>query len=122
MARFGVGDEAVEIDLSFADELMSLHGRFRVPYRHIRAVGTERVPDAFFRGVRFGTNLPGVKVAGTFINADGMTYYDFHDPARCVTLNLAHDRYARLVVEVDRDEDPAAIAEAIRSRLGPGRV
>lgn len=118
MARFQVGTSAVEIDLSFADELMSLHGKFTVPYAHIQAVSTDRVPDAMFRGVRIGTNLPGVKVAGTFIAADGITYYDFHDPERCITLDLSHDRYRKVVVEVDRDDDPAAIAGAIRSRLG----
>jgi hypothetical protein len=117
VARFQVDSEAVEIDLSFADELLSLHGKFRVPFAHIRSVSTDRVPAALWRGVRFGTNLPGVKVAGTFINADGITYYDFHDPERCITLELSHDRYARVVVEVDRDEDPAAIAQDIRSRL-----
>jgi hypothetical protein len=119
MARFRLDDDAVEIDLSLVDELLSIHGRFRIAYPHIRSVSTERVPDALFRGVRFGTNLPGVKVAGTFIGASGVTYYDFHDPDRCITLVLSHDRYAEVVVEVDQDEDPAQVAGQIRARLGP---
>ena len=117
VARFQLTDTAVEIDLSLADELLSLHGKFTVPYVHIRSVSTEPVPEALFRGVRVGTNLPGVKVAGTFIAPDGVTYYDFHDPDRCVTLDLDHDRYLRLVVEVDRDEDAPGVARAIEARL-----
>jgi hypothetical protein len=118
MAHIVVGERAAQIDLSLTDELLSLHGRFVVPYEHIRAAGADPVPPALWRGMRIGTNLPGVKVAGTFIGADGMTYYDFHDPQRCLTLELTHDRYTRVVVEADADEDPHALAQAIAKRIG----
>lgn len=70
-----------------------------------------------YRGVRIGTNAPGIKVAGTFFAGDGMVFYDFHDPRRCLTFELAHQHYRRVVVQVDTDQDPSALAKAIMARL-----
>lgn len=118
MARIVIGAEHVQIELSLTDELLSLHGAFKIAFVHIRSATADPVPAALFRGFRVGTNLPGVKVAGTFLASDGASYYDFHDPTRCVTLELEHDRYRRVVVEVDPGEDAAEVAAAIQARLG----
>jgi len=117
MATFRLLDDAVEIDLSLADEILSLHGRLRIPYGHIEAVAADPVPQEWFRGVRMGTNLPGLKVAGSFLTPDGVRFFDFHDPNRCVTLSLRHDRYVQVTVEVDAGQDATAVARSIQDRL-----
>ena len=118
MAHVEVQPDQLAITLSLGDEILSLHGAFHLPYTHIAAVSTGPVPEAFFRGIRIGTNLPGVKTAGTFITGDGTIFYDFHDPGRCLTLSLSHETYRQVIVEVDRDQDRDALAQAIRQRLG----
>lgn len=123
MARVVLKEDKVEIRLSLGEEVLALRGPFAVPYGHIVRVSHEPVPDAWFRGIRLGTNLPGVLVAGTFLTGEGTVFCDFHDRSRCLTLELADEHYRRIVVEVDRDQDPATLAEAIAERLaaaGPG--
>jgi hypothetical protein len=116
MARVRAEDDGVRIELGLADEILSLHGSFHIPYSHIAAVSTDPVPPAWFRGFRIGTNLPGIKVAGTFLTDEGVLFYDFRRPDRCLTLDLRHETYRRVVVEVDADQDRDAVAQEIRSR------
>ncbi len=119
MATVSVEESAVAVRLSLGDEILALHGSLHIPFSHIRSVSTDPVPETWYRGMKFGTNLPGVKTAGTFITGDGMIFYDFHDPSRCLTFNLSHERYQQVVVEVDHDQDPKALAAAVRQRLTP---
>lgn len=119
MAHLQLAQDRLEISLSLGDELLSMHGAFHLPYTHITSVSTGTVPQAWFRGFKIGTNIPGVKTAGTFITSEGTIFYDFHNPDRCLTLNLNHDTYRQVVVEVDADQDLGALAEAIRDRLRP---
>jgi hypothetical protein len=62
-----------------------------------------------------GTSLPGVLTAGTFYQAgEGWMSYDVHDPERTVVLELEHETYRRLVVEV---EDPAAVVATLEAAI-----
>ena len=118
MARIELSERDVTVHLSPLDEVLALHGSLRIPFTHIAAASADPVPPDWYRGFRIGTNIPGVKVAGTFITDEGSIFYDFHDGERCLTLDLSHERYRRVIVEVDRDQDPAALASEIRSRCG----
>ncbi len=117
MAHIDVASDKLEITLSLGDEILSLHGAFHVPYTHISSVSTDRVPDEWFRGFKIGTNVPGVKTAGTFITGDGSIFYDFHNPERCLTLSLTHETYRQVVIEVDKGQDPETLAAQIQQRL-----
>jgi len=119
MARVELEADRVSMHLSLLDEVLALHGSLHIPYRHIQAAHADPVPETWFRGFRIGTNIPGVKVAGSFYNGEGVMFYDFHNPARCLTLELADEHYRRVVVEVDRDQDAAALAVRITARLPP---
>lgn len=100
------------------DEVLALHGSLHIPYSHIRSVRHEPVPEALFRGIPIGTNVPGVKVAGSFFTAEGVMFYDFHDPYRRLAFDLDHETYKKAVLEVDRNQDPATPAARIASRIG----
>jgi hypothetical protein len=117
MAHINLEQDAVAVHLSLADEILALHGTFHIPYAHIAAVSTAAVPSDWFRGIRIGTNLPGVKVAGTFITGDGLIFYDFHDGEYCITLDLTHERYTRVSIEVDPDQDRDELARDLKERI-----
>lgn len=117
MAHVELEADRVSVHMNPLDEILSLHGTLHIPYSHIRSVTTDPVPSAWFRGVRIGTNIPGVKIAGTFFTPDGMVFYDFHDPSRCLTFELAHQHYQRVIVQVDKDQDPTTLASQITARL-----
>ena len=118
MARIELEPSRVSVLLNPLDEVLALHGSLHIPYSHINSAKHEPVPAAWFRGIRIGTNVPGVKVAGTFFTGGGVIFYDFHDPLRCLIFELAHETYKRVVVEVNRDQDPATLAAQILLRLG----
>lgn len=118
MARVELEAERISVIMSPLDEVLALHGSLHIPYSHVRSVRHEPVPEELFRGIRVGTNLPGVKVAGTFFTLDGVIFYDFHDPSRCLIFELDHETYRKVVVEVDRGQDPATLAGQIRDRIG----
>ncbi|MGH8126221.1 MAG: hypothetical protein ACREPK_10300 [Rhodanobacteraceae bacterium] len=117
MAHVELEANRLSVHMDPLDEILALHGTLHIPYANIRSVNADPVPPAWSRGFRFGTNVPGVKVAGTFITGDGMVFYDFHDPARCLTLELAHQHYKRVVVQVDKDQDPETLVAKINARL-----
>ena len=118
MARIELEPDRVAVVLNPLDEVLALHGSLHIPYSHIRTVRHEQVPEALFRGIKVGTNLPGVKVAGTFFTPEGVIFYDFHDPSRCLIFELDHETYRKAVVEVDRSQDPATLAAQILARIG----
>lgn len=118
MARIELEPDRVSVHLNVLDEVLAMHGSLHLPYRDIRTVAHAPVPDAWYRGFRIGTNIPGVKVAGTFFNGGDTVFYDFHDPARCLTFELTHERYQHVVVQVDKDQDPDALARQIAARIG----
>jgi hypothetical protein len=119
MAQVELETKRVSVHLNPLDEVLSLHASLHMPYSHIVSVAFDPVPTPWFQGFRIaGTNLPGVKLAGTFFNGDGVAFYDFHDPSRCLTFALEHQIYKRVVVQVDKDQDPGALADQITKRLG----
>lgn len=117
MAHIQLDESHVNILLNPIDEVLSLHGSLHIPLAHIRGVRHERVPDEWFRGFRLGTNLPGVKVAGTFLTGEGMIFYDFHDPAHCLIFDLVHEHYRHVIVEVDENQDPDDLARRVSALL-----
>ncbi len=117
MARVKDEADAVFIELSWPDKVLALSGSLRIKYEHIQNIHTDPVPAAWYRGMRIGTNLPGIKVAGTFVSDEGIIFYDFKNPRRCLTFVLIHDRYTKIVVEVDPDQNPQDLCRAIRLHL-----
>ena len=96
------------------DKIWSLKSSLTIPLEHIADVHATREA---VRGIRApGTYIPGVITAGTFhVDADKV-FWDVHNPAKAITVELRHDRYAQLIIEVA--DPPAAIAligEAIKS-------
>jgi hypothetical protein len=55
-----------------------------------------------------------VITAGTFYQLDGAVFFDVHDPERTIVIDLEHEHYSRLVLEVD---DPEAVVARLRSAI-----
>jgi hypothetical protein len=61
-----------------------------------------------------GTQIPGILTAGTFYQSDGAVFYDVHDPERTIVIDLEHEHYKRLVIEV---ENPDAVVVVLRAAI-----
>ena len=58
--------------------------------------------------------MPGVLSAGTFHQDGERVFWDVHDPAEVIVIELAYDRFKRLVIEVG---DPEAAVTAIETAI-----
>ena len=98
-------------------KLWTLRDKLEIPLGHITAV--RRNPGLmlgwFDRLKVIGTQLPNLFSAGTFFGADGLEFWDVANPDRAIVVDLEHEKYRRLVVEV---EDPEGAVARIRAALG----
>jgi hypothetical protein len=107
------------VNVEGADKLWALRSRLEIPLAHVRGA---RIDPAFvsherYKGLKIaGARLPGVITAGSFRQEGDTVFWDVHDPQKAIIIELADERYARLVVEV---EDASATVAAITRALGP---
>ena len=66
-----------------------------------------------------GAHVPGVITAGTFHIDGEHVFWDVHDPAKAVVIELRDQRYARLIVQVP---DPRATVDLIERATTPRRA
>ena len=65
--------------------------------------------------------IPGVLTAGNFYQQGGIVFYDVHDPERTVVLELEHETYKRLIVEVEDPEQTRAMIDRAIKAAGSSR-
>lgn len=116
MVRVSIAGDRVHFDVEGWDKVWAFKSQLDIPLAHIRSVRVD--PDAaagWWHGLRMpGTQVPGIITAGTFYQSVGAVFYDVHDPQRTIVLELDHEHYKRLVVEV---EDPAATVAQLQAAL-----
>jgi hypothetical protein len=116
MVEITIHGERIRFEVQGWDKLWALKSQLEFPISHIR--GAHADPEAargWWHGIRLpGTQIPGVLTAGTFIQRDGIVFYDVHDPEGTIVIDLDHEHYKTLVVEV---EDPQAAIAIINAAL-----
>lgn len=90
-------------DVQGIDKVWSFKSRLTIPLAHIRSVKIDtEAARGWWHGLRLlGTQVPGVLTAGTFYENGGIVFYDVHDPDKTIVLELDHERYKKLIVEVE---------------------
>ena len=98
------------------DKLWALKSELSVPLAHIAGarVDTEAA-RGWWHGIRMpGTEIPGLITAGSFYSHGRRMFYDVHDPDNTIVVELAHESYDCLIVEVaDPESDVRRINLAI---------
>ena len=109
-------DDMLHLEVQGLDKLWAFKSQLNIPLQHIKAVRVD--PDeasGWWHGIKLpGINVPGLIVAGTFYQHGRRVFWDIHDPAKTVIIELHDDRYDELIIQV---EDPEATVLQIRSRL-----
>ena len=120
MVKVSIDGDRVHFAVQGWDRLWALKSSLEIPLVHIRAVRIDTsAARGWFHGLRLpGTEIPGVVVAGTFVQRDGNVFFDVHDPDNTIVLDLDHEEYARLVIEV---EDPRATVALLEAALAAPR-
>jgi hypothetical protein len=102
------------------DQVLALNSELSIPIGHVRgaSISPPEVRRRWRNPLRLhvpGTDMPYVVMAGSFLFLDGEhAFWDVHDPDRTVVIELDHERFAKLVLEV---EDPQATAAAINAAI-----
>jgi hypothetical protein len=93
-------------------KLWAFKSQLQVPVAHIR--GVRQDPEAlkgWWKGWRLpGTHVPGLITAGTFLKDDRRIFWDVHNEDNAVIIDLEHDDYDQLIIEV---ADPAAVIKLL---------
>jgi hypothetical protein len=119
MVDISIDGDRVHFEVRGWDKVWTLRSELSIPLAHVTGVALD--PDSargWWHGLRLlGTQLPGVITAGTFYEHGGIVFYDVHDPDKTIVLELDHERYERLIVEVENPEEAVAlIRKGIESR------
>jgi hypothetical protein len=97
------------------DKLWSMKSQLDIPMAHVRGAAVDPAIVHGPKGWRGpGSNVPGVITAGTFHQDGKRIFWDVHHGDNAVVIELQHDSFERLVVEVD---DPYAAVALIESGL-----
>ncbi|MDT0446436.1 hypothetical protein [Streptomyces johnsoniae] len=108
------GDDLVVV-IEGLDKLWSFKGSLTIPLANVRGATADPGIATEPKGIRApGSHIPGVITAGTF-HQDGETvFWDVKDPSKAVVVELADEKYARLVLQVD---DPRATVALVENAL-----
>jgi hypothetical protein len=90
---------------------------FRVEGVH-KLVDREQV-GVWWHGFKLiGTDVPGLFAAGTFYYHGELVFWDVVHPERTIIVSLVHERYTKLIVEVENPESSAVtLREAKAGRM-----
>lgn len=109
-----VGDRLV-VTMPGLDRLWALRSRIVVPLAHVRGATADPGMARESAGVRSpGTYLPRLITAGAYLHAGTRTFWNLRASDEPVVIELADERFARLVLGVT---DARAVAENIEQAL-----
>jgi len=116
MVKISIKGDRIHLDVEGIDKMWAVRSHLEFPLSHILAVRVDtEAARGWWHGFRLmGSNIPGILTAGTFYQQGELVFYDVHDPDRTIVLDLDHERYKKLIVEV---EDPGKAAAAIQRAL-----
>lgn len=111
MARITFENTTLVVTVEGLDKLWALKSRLEIPLAHVRGATHDPGIIRDRKGVRApGTHVPGVITAGTWQHEGERIFWDVRNPEKAIVIELADERYTRLVVEVD---DPRAVVTLI---------
>jgi hypothetical protein len=61
-----------------------------------------------------GTDVPGLFAAGTFYYHGELVFWDVSDPGNTIIVSMDHERYKKLIVQVD---NPEMVVDALQGAL-----
>ena len=111
MTHLSINGNDLVVEIEGLDKLWALKSRLVIPLANVRGAtadpGIIRQP----KGIRApGAKVPGVITAGTFHLDGERVFWDVRNADKAVVIELADERYARLVIEV---ADPRAAVELV---------
>ncbi len=116
--------DRIRFEVEGIDKMWALRSSLEFPVSHIRSVRID--PEAatgWWHGIKlWGSSIPGILTAGTFYQNGRVVFYDVHDPERTIVIELDHEHYDRMIVEVADPEAEKAKIESVITASKPGNA
>ena len=95
------GDKAV-FEVEGWDKFWSLKSRLEIPLAHIKDAHYDPQPAmGWFDALKVaGTSIPHIFRAGIFYQQGGLVFWDVHHPEKTIVIDLEHEHFGKLIVEV----------------------
>ena len=117
MTEIKVVDGNLIVEVEGWDKFWSLRSHLTIPAAHVSKVYADpEIAKPWWKGLRVGgAQIPGVVTAGTFYHHHNWIFWDVHHAEKTVVIDLHHEHYAKLIVEV---ADPAETVARLQRELG----
>jgi len=114
MVNIRIEGDRVHFEVEGWDKLWALKSHLEIPLGHMIAVRADPEPArGWWHGIRLpGMQIPGLLTAGSFYQHDGMVFYDVHDPDATIVIDLDHEHYKKLIIEVEHPDMAVATLRA----------
>lgn len=116
MIDVSIREHRVVFEVEGMDQLWSLQSRLEIPLTHIKSAYVDTNPAmGWFQGFKIaGTDIPNIFKAGTFYQDGEKVFWDVSRPEHTIVVELDHERYKKLLIEVaDPDITVALINDAV---------
>lgn len=119
MVEVSIQEHRVAFEVKGADQLWSLRSRLEIPITHIKSAHVDTNPAmGWFQGFKVaGTDVPNIFRAGTFYQDGGLVFWDVSHPDHTIVIDLDHEKFQKLVIEVANPEDTAALINDAVSKV-----
>lgn len=115
MVKIEIADDQLKVTIEGFDKALSLKTHLDVPLSHVKGARPDPEAAKGRQGIRApGAYFPGLVTAGSFRKDGEWAFFDIHNPDKALVIDLNHEHYKRLVVEV---EDPQQTAKLINDAL-----
>ena len=114
-------DDKIVFEIEGWDKLWCLRSRLEIPLGHVKGAHFDPHPAmGWFQGLKLGgTDIPNIFWAGTFYQEGNLVFWDVRHPERTIVIDLEHERFAKLIIEV---EDPQKGVELINEAVFRSRA
>jgi len=119
VVKVSIHDDRVTFRVEGLHQLWALRSELDIPLEHITAVDVDpEQVGIWWHGFKLvGTDVPGLFAAGTFFYHGELVFWDVRHPEHTIIVSLAHERYKKLILEV---EDPLVVAAMLRDAIRRG--
>ncbi|MBA2705072.1 MAG: hypothetical protein H0U60_14625 [Blastocatellia bacterium] len=102
MVEITINNDRVVFEVEGWHKLWTLRSRLEIPLAHIKGAHADPEPAmSWFNGLKIlGTDIPNVFKAGIFYQGDGFVFWDVLHPEKTIVIELDHEHFAKLILEV----------------------
>jgi hypothetical protein len=119
MVDVTIHGDRVAFSVEGLDKLWAFRSCLEIPLAHV--IDAEHDPEQvgrWWHGLKLlGTEVPGLFAAGSFWYHGEKVFWDVRNPANTIVVSLEHERYTKLILEV---EDPADIVARLKDAKSAG--